>query len=223
MEDAEATLEREAQGMMGDTTSRRTARVIVGIVGKIAAGKTTVARFFEDRGFCRVSCSEPLIDLLTRRTEAYSWVPEIPEERELTRESLIDFGRYLKERHGGDVLIRLAVDKKRDCARIVIDGVRSREEIERIKSLGGWVIYVEASPETRFERLVRRGAEKDRDIRSFEDFKVIDDEEEGLYHTSELKGLADYVIVNEGTLGELREKVEEIIERIKVSRQNVLR
>ena len=106
------------------------------------------------------------------------------------------------------------MDKKRQCKNIVIDGVRSKEEVEAIKRLGGKVIYVEARPEIRFERLMRRRAEKDRDIRTFEDFKAMDDAEERLYHTSKLKELADYVIVNEGTLEELRKKVEEIIRDI---------
>ncbi|QDA32564.1 hypothetical protein FH039_11510 [Thermococcus indicus] len=188
--------------------------MIVGVVGKIAAGKTTVAKFFEDKGFCRVSCSDPLIDLLTHNVSDYSWIPELPEKAEPTRERLIEFGKYLKEKYGGDVLIRLAVDKKRHCENIVIDGVRSREEIEAIKQLGGKVIYVEARPELRFERLVKRKASKDKGIRSFADFKEMDDAEERLYHTSELKGLADYLIVNEGTLEELREKVEGIIEDV---------
>jgi len=185
--------------------------MIIGVVGKIAAGKTTVARFFEEKGFCRVSCSDPLIDLLTHNVSDYSWIPELPEKAEPTRERLIEFGKYLKEKYGGDILVRLAVDKKRNCRDIVIDGVRSREEIEAIKRLGGKVIYVEARPEIRFERLVKRKASKDKGIKSFEDFKSMDDAEERLYHTSELKGLADYVIVNEGTLEELREKVERII------------
>jgi len=186
-------------------------RMIVGIVGKIAAGKTTVAKFFEEKGFCRVSCSEPLIDLLTHNVSDYSWVPELPEKTEPTREKLIEFGRYLKEKYGGDVLIRLAIDKKRHCENVVIDGVRSREEVEAIKRLGGKIIYVEAKPEIRYERLVRRKASKDKTIRSFEDFKRADDAEEKLYYTSKLKDVADYVIVNEGTLEELREKVERII------------
>ncbi len=188
--------------------------MIVGIVGKIAAGKTTVAKFLEERGFCRVSCSEPLIDLLTHNVSEYSWIPELPEKTEPTREKLIEFGKYLKEKYGGDVLVRLALDKKRNCRNIVIDGVRSREEVEAIKRLGGKVIYVEAKPEIRFERLMRRRAEKDRGIKTFEDFKAMDDAEEKLYNTSELKGLADYVIVNEGTLEELREKVERILEEL---------
>lgn len=188
--------------------------MIIGVVGKIAAGKTTVAKFFEENGFCRVSCSEPLIDLLTHNISEYSWVPELPEKAEPTRERLIEFGRYLKEKYGGDVLIRLAVDKKRNCKNIIIDGVRSREEIEAIKRLDGKVIYVKARSGIRFKRLMRRKAGKDKDIKSFEDFKAMDDAEERLYHTSELKGLADYVIVNEGTLEELRKKVKGIIEEV---------
>ncbi|NJF25231.1 AAA family ATPase [Thermococcus sp. Bubb.Bath] len=186
--------------------------MIIGVVGKIAAGKTTVAKFFEERGFCRVSCSDPLIDLLTHNVSDYSWIPELPEKSEPTRDRLIEFGKYLKDKYGGDVLIRLAVDKKRYCENIVIDGVRSREEVEAIKGLGGEVIYVEADPETRFRRLVERKASKDKVIRNFRDFLRMDEEEERLYHTTELRKIADYLIVNEGTLDELREKVEGIIE-----------
>ena len=185
-------------------------KMIIGVVGKIAAGKTTVAKFFEEKGFCRVSCSEPLIDLLTHNVSDYSWIPELPEKAEPTRDRLIELGKYLKEKYGGDVLIKLAIDKKRGCKNVVIDGVRSKEEIEAIKRLGGKVIYVEAKPEIRFERLMKRRAEKDRGIKSFADFR----EMERLYHTSRLKNLADYVIVNEGTLEELRRKVEEISENI---------
>lgn len=186
-------------------------KMIIGVVGKIAAGKTTVAKFFEEKGFCRVSCSDPLIDLLTHNVSDYSWIPELPEKAEPTRDRLIEFGKYLKDKYGGDILIRLAVDKKRHCKNIVIDGVRSIEEVETIKRLGGKVIYVEARPEVRYERLRKRGAEKDKVIQSFEDFLRMDEEEEKLYHTTKLKEVADYVIVNEGTLEELREKVEKII------------
>ncbi len=73
---------------------------------------------------------------------------------------------------------------------------------------------MEARPEIRYERLRKRRAEKDRVIQSFEDFLKMDEEEEKLYHTTKLKDIADYVIVNEGTLEELREKVEEIISEV---------
>lgn len=185
--------------------------MIIGVVGKIAAGKTTIAKFFEEKGFCRVSCSDPLIDLLTHNLSEYSWLPEIPEKSEPTRDKLIEYGRYLKETYGEDILIRLALDKKRNCENVVIDGVRSKGEIEAIKKRGGFIIYVEARAEIRYERLKKRNAGKDRVIKSFEDFLKADEAEEKLYHTSKLKDLADFLIVNEGTLEELKAKVEEII------------
>jgi len=185
--------------------------MIIGVVGKIASGKTTIAKFFEEKGFCRISCSDPLIDLLTHNLSEYSWLPEIPEKSEPTRDKLIEYGRHLKETFGEDILIRLALDKKRNCENVVIDGVRSRGEIEAIKKRGGFIIYVEARPEIRYERLKRRNAGKDKVIKNFGDFLKADEAEEKLYHTSKLKNLADFLIVNEGTLEELKTKVEEII------------
>ncbi|NJE26052.1 hypothetical protein E3E22_05345 [Thermococcus sp. MV5] len=185
--------------------------MIVGIVGKIAAGKTTVAKFFEEKGFCRVSCSDPLIDLLTHNLNDYSWLPEVPEKGEPTRDRLIEYGKHLKETYGEDILIRLAIDKRRHCKNIVIDGVRSKGEIDAIKKRGGAIIYIEARPEIRYERLKKRSAGKDKVIKSFEDFLDADKAEEELYHTSMLKDLADFLIVNEGTLEDLKKRVKTII------------
>ncbi|KPU64074.1 hypothetical protein EP1X_00380 [Thermococcus sp. EP1] len=185
--------------------------MIVGVVGKIAAGKTTVAKFFEEKGFCRVSCSDPLIDLLTHNLNDYSWLPEIPERGEPTRDRLIEYGKHLKETYGEDILIRLAIDKRRHCENIVIDGVRSKGEIEAIKKRGGVIIYIEARPEIRYERLKKRNAGKDKVIKSFEDFLDADKAEEELYHTSMLKDLADFLIVNESSLEDLKKRVNIII------------
>lgn len=188
--------------------------MLVGVVGKIAAGKTTIARFLEEFGFCRISCSDPLIDLLTHNVGEYSWIPELPGKREPTRDTLIEYGKYLKDTYGEDILIRLTLDKKRHCRDVVIDGVRSKGEIEAVKRNGGVIIYVDADARLRYERLKRRNASKDRVIQSFEDFLKMDEAEENLYHTSDLKEMADFTIINEGTLEELREKLENILENI---------
>ncbi len=185
--------------------------MIIGVVGKIAAGKTTIAKFLEEFGFCRISCSEPLIDLLTHKVDEYSWIPELPKKSEPSREKLIEYGKYLKDRYGEDILIRLTLDKKRHCRDVVIDGVRSKGEIEAIKKRGGLIIYVDAKPELRYERLVRRKASKDREIKSFEDFMAMDDAEERLYQTSTLKNMANIIVENNGTLEDLRKAVESII------------
>ncbi len=192
--------------------------MIIGVVGKIAAGKTTIAKFLEEFGFCRISCSDPLIDLLTHKIEEYSWVPELPKKSKPSRERLIEYGKYLKDRYGEDILIRLTLDKKRHCRDVVIDGVRSNGEIEAIKKRGGLIIYVDAKPELRYERLLKRKASKDREIKSFEDFIAMDNAEERLYQTSTLKNLANIIIENNGTLDELRKAVEKIIAELGVGK-----
>ncbi|ASJ17521.1 hypothetical protein A3L04_10805 [Thermococcus chitonophagus] len=188
--------------------------MIVGIAGKIAAGKTTVAKFLEEKGFCRISCSEPLIDLLTGNTDKYSWVPKVDFKGEQTRENLIKLGRILKEKYGEDILIRLAIDKLRHCKNIAIDGVRSRGEAEKIKEMGGILIYIEAKPVIRFERLKKRNAGKDREIKTLHDLLKFDEWEEKLYQTSKLKEIADFVIVNEGSLEDLKEEVKKILREV---------
>lgn len=188
--------------------------MLIGVIGKIAAGKTTIAKFLEEKGFCRISCSNPLIDLLTHNIEPYSWIPELPEKAEPTRDKLIDYGKYLKDTYGEDILIKLTLDKMRHCKHVVIDGVRSKGEIEAIKERGGVVIYVDARAEIRYERLKKRNASKDKVISSFEDFLKMDKAEEELYQTSKLKDLTDFVIINEGTLEDLRKEVEKVLERL---------
>ena len=191
--------------------------MLIGVVGKIAAGKTTIAKFLEELGFCRISCSDPLIDLLTHNVGEYSWIPELPERREPTRDTLIKYGKYLKDKYGEDILIRLTLDKKRNCKNVVIDGVRSKGEIEAVKQNGGIVIYVDADARLRYERLKKRNASKDRVIKSFENFLEMDEAEETLYQTSRLKKMADFMIMNEGTLEELRKKLENILKNNNVS------
>ncbi|BAA29603.1 AAA family ATPase [Pyrococcus horikoshii] len=186
-------------------------KTIVGIAGKIAAGKTTVAKFLEELGFCRISCSEPLLDILTGNVSEYSWVPEVNFKGEPTRENLIELGRLLKEKYGEDILIRLAIDKLRRCKNIAIDGVRSLGEVEAIKRMGGIIIYIEARAEVRFERLRKRCSEKDRGIKTLQDLLRFDEWEERLYSTTNIKEKADFVILNEGSLEELKKKVREIL------------
>lgn len=138
--------------------------MIIGVVGKIVVGKMIVVKFFEEKGFCRVFCSDLLIDLFIYNVFDYFWILELFKKVELICDRFIEFGKYLKDKYGGDIFICLVVDKKRYCKNIVIDGVCLWEEVEMIKCFGGKVIYVEVRLEIRYERLRKRRVEKDRVI-----------------------------------------------------------
>lgn len=94
---------------------------------------------------------------------------------------------------------------------IVVDGVRNKEEVEAFEREFGEVVKVVAihsSQETRFERIRRRRRGDDAVFQ--EQFKERDRRELG-WGIGEVIAMADYMIVNESSLGEFRTKVEEFL------------
>lgn len=174
-------------------------KIIVGIAGEIASGKDTVAHYLANRyGAKMFMFSDPLRDVLGRIHVAQ------------TRENLTKVSGALRGAFGENLLSHaIAEDAVRDPNPIVvIDGVRRQSDIEAVKGFPEFsLLYVEASIETRYSRIVRRRQNADDDTKTFEDFQ-----KDHLLETEvgipALKGQARYVIDNEGPLEELYAKVD---------------
>lgn len=97
---------------------------------------------------------------------------------------------------------------------IVIDGLRSASELEAFKRVFGQdfiLVAVHASPMTRYRRLSERGRRDDWSDTS----KTIErDIRELSWGLSVSIALADRMIVNEGTLEDLRDQVDRLAEEI---------
>ena len=87
--------------------------MIIGLVGRNAAGKGTVANYLKEKGFYYFSLSDVL------RQEA--------EKRGLeeNRENLIAIGNELREKFGAQVLAEKAVEILEKDRNYVIDSIRS--------------------------------------------------------------------------------------------------
>jgi len=95
---------------------------------------------------------------------------------------------------------------------VVVDGVRSLEEVEFFKRKGEVVIVaIHASPKTRFKRLLVRG--RAGDPKTWEEFVIRDRIELG-FGIGNVIALADYMVVNEGTVEEAYEKLCRVFEQI---------
>lgn len=134
----------------------------------------------------------------------------------MTSSNLSKVAKILREKYGDDIIARRTVEKVRaSCMRnrvVLIDGVRSLYELNTLKELGEvLVIAVHASPKTRFERVRRRGREGD--PRTWEEFhrRDLTELEFGI---GSVIALADYMLVNEGSLGEFRKSAQRVLERI---------
>jgi len=121
----------------------------------------------------------------------------------------------LRREFGNRIIAIRTLEKIKDIDDpiIVVDGVRSLEEIDVFKSHGNVVIIaIHASPKTRFERIRRRGRPGDPD--NWDDFWRRDLVELS-FGIGYVIALADYMIVNEGSIEEAYKRAREILERLK--------
>jgi len=95
----------------------------------------------------------------------------------------------------------------------LIEGIRSLHEVRAFEGRYGRLILiaVHSSPRTRFERLRARG--RPDDPSDWEEFRKRDETELSVGVGSAI-ALADYIIVNEGTVEELKEEARKLLRRL---------
>jgi dephospho-CoA kinase len=180
---------------------------VVGLTGTIGAGKEVVKDFFTKKFNCYVVL---LSDVIRGEMERKS--------PEFNRKTLQDLGNELREKYGPHILAKIAVEYlPREKELTIIDGVRNPAEIQFLKEKFGEdfkLIAIDAPPEIRFKRLLKRGRKTD--PKSWEEFVEMDkrdlgeDEPSHGQQVKECFEQADFNLVNNGTIEELKNKIEEI-------------
>jgi dephospho-CoA kinase len=177
--------------------------MIVGITGYLASGKDTVADILIKKGFNHYSLSDELRAILKERGV------------ESTRENQQKIGNELREKYGSEYLAKRVIEKVTEPS--VITSIRSVGETSFLKNKGMKLIFVDAPIELRYERIQNRKREGE-GILSFEQFKAQEDFEKGSNSNSQqlhlVAEMADYTIINSGTLDELDSKIDKILEEI---------
>jgi dephospho-CoA kinase len=126
---------------------------------------------------------------------------------EHSRENLIAVGVRLRVQGGPGVLASRI--RERLQARSVVDSIRGPAEVAVLRSLPGFVLLgIEAPIELRFARSQRRGRIGDGD--TIEDFRRNEETENAASETGQQLrrtfALADGVVMNDGTLDDLRDR-----------------
>ena len=123
---------------------------VVSIVGMTGAGKSEVARVFEENGFIRIRFGDVTDEEIKKRGL------ELNEENERYIREL------LRQEHGMSAYARLnqpRIDSALKNSDVVIDGLYSWEEYTYLKGYykeDFCVVAVWASPQTRYARLTTR-------------------------------------------------------------------
>lgn len=178
--------------------------LVIGLVGRIGSGKTTVSEYLQDNhGAKEHRFSQILMDILDRLY--------LPHERAY----LQNLGRSLRAELGEDVIVNaFKRDMEKDTSEIlIVDGIRYENEVNLLKEKDGILIFVTASSDVRYDRAVKRGEKGEAKI-TYEQF-LESEKAETEKHIGTIKENADYIIDNSGALDELYKKVDEIIEALK--------
>lgn len=179
--------------------------LILGITGERLAGKDTIAEYLVQKYQAdHLKYSHVLDEILE--------VLDLP----ITRRNEIDLGLGLRQAFNEDILWRAMLKRinKSWSAIIAINGIRFKDEFDRVKDLGGKIIYVTAPQALLFKRSKIRSEKDDDGDLSLEDFKK-QDRELTEFGIPALGAKADFKVENIGSLEELYKKVDKIVERLK--------
>ena len=174
---------------------------MVAIVGMAGAGKSEVARVFEVYGFEKVRFGDVTDEELEKM------------HLELNEENERRIRQQLREKHGMAAYARLnlaKIDGSLKSSDVVVDGLYSWEEYVLLKERYGMrlsVVAVWASPAIRHARLARRAKRP----MTLEEAASRDKSEIENINKGGPIAMADYTIVNEASLEELRKDTERVL------------
>lgn len=179
--------------------------MIIGVVGSIASGKDTMADYLKTKGFKTVSLSDEIRELM--RAEGI----------ETTVPNMTEYGNNLRVAKGHGFLAKKAIERiKNEDA--IITSIRQVGEIETLKENPDFaLVKLDAPIEMRLDRLLKR--KREGDVESLNELKAIEakqaDGKNGAMNMNRCFEMADAEIINDGTVEELYQEVDKMIEKLR--------
>ncbi len=182
---------------------------IIGLTGRNAAGKGTVATILQHRSFEYHSLSDTLRDELKKRGIDES------------REELTKLGNELRESRGPGVLADLMIDNIKSPTNHIVDSIRNPFEVESLareyEEHDFYLISVDAKPEIRFQRLMERS--RSGDSTTWEQFLSQEALEESSNDPNKQQLFltmvkADFSIDNSSNLEDLERNIDNILGKL---------
>lgn len=178
---------------------------IVGLAGTNGSGKDTVGQILaKDYGFFIVSATEMLEDELKNRG--------LPFERKNKRK----VGNEWRERYGLSAIVDRAIEQAESANtdKLAVGSLRHPAEAKKVKESGGIVIWVDADPQVRYDRIQSNNRGRIEDKKTFEQFlQEEQDEMHSSGHAAEISGagvkkLSDFFVENNGSKQKLIEQIK---------------
>ena len=182
--------------------------MLIGLTGRIGAGKETLTAFLREKGFIYLETSEMLKEELKKRgLEVNMW-------------NMQNLGDELRQKYGPGALMKMLLEKTEPNKNYIFDSLRNPGEAEFLKNnvKDFILIAVDAPQKIRFERILKR--DKPSDPKTWEGFLKVDnrdffDENNPLgQQVGKCMELADFKIINGSDLKKSMREIEQIWEKL---------
>ena len=178
------------------------AKLIILLTGMPGSGKSIIAEVARAMGIEVLSMGDVVREEVSKR------------KLQPTPENILRIAIELRKVHGLDIIARRIAEKlaKIEADVVLIDGVRGLYEVKVFEKYGKCIILaIHSSPKTRYERLKKRN--RPGDPKTWDEFVNRDLTELDL-GIGNVIALADYVVVNEGSIEELKHSVTALFREV---------
>ena len=177
-------------------------KLVIGIAGNIGSGKGTIANYLVDKYKVQnLRYSSILQDILFRLHLSFN------------RKNLATLGEVLRDVYGKDILSKVLFKdiKKSNGDIFVVEGIRKKEELDYFRKNEDFIfLFIDVEIKIRHQRVSSRNEKTDDCGKSFEEF-MADHKRAADLDMDKLKGDADFIIDNNGTLDETMAQIDVIM------------
>lgn len=180
---------------------------VIGLVGAKGSGKgtfpTLLSEILPDKKIIVTRFSDIL-----KETLAIWTIPS-------TRKNLQDLAVFMEEGFGDGTLANATKSRieKIEADIVIIDGIRWWPDVKLLRSFErNYLVYITASPDTRFKRTSFRKEKIGKTEATYEQF-INEEQAKNELNIPEIGKKADFLIDNEGDLEDYKNQVEKFIEK----------
>lgn len=185
--------------------------MIIGISGRIGAGKETVTKFLREKGFVYFETSAIIKEELVKLGKKME---------EITRTDMQNWGDEQRRKDGAGAIMKVMLSKTESGKDYLFDSLRNYGEVVFMKqTVKDFVLIgVDADQKIRFERVLKRN--KESDLKTWEGFLKMDERDnfDKKNDMGQQTGLcienADFVIVNNNDLESAMKQMQEVYKKI---------
>ena len=167
---------------------------LIGFAGTFASGKDTIAEYLADNeNFLHISTGDIVREIAR---EKYGSI-----ERPVLRKTADE----LRHEKGAGALVDEAVSRNKQADKIAISGIRALGEAKALKRAGGILVFVDADPRIRYERMKNRQRDNETQL-TFEEFLINEEKEmesgksDADFNIRAISEMADIFVENNKTL-----------------------